>query len=275
MSNLDSSGVPDYAKALRLDGRGVVVVGGGQGIGRQTSHALAALGAKVFCIDNDADRAHAVAREVSGVAGVGDATQREEMERLFAEAQTALGRIDGLADILGVPAYGPILDLDDASWDRQHDITLRQAYYALQIGARAMITSGGGAMVFVSSVSGLTSAPHHAAYGAAKAGLTSLVKSAAIELARHKIRVNAVAPGLTWTPRIAASMGPAERERAEANVPLRRVGAPSDIASAILFFLSDLAGYVTGQTLVVDGGATASFPLAMKPPRNPAGPTPA
>jgi len=269
MTTFDNSEIPDYANALRLDGRGLVVIGAGQGIGRQTSHALAAAGAKVFCIDNDAERAEAVAREVGGVAAVGDATKRDDMQRLFDEAKTALGRVDGLADIIGLPIYGPLLDLDDAAWDRQQDLTLRQAYYAAQIGARAIIEGGGGvgSMVFVTSVSGLTSAPHHAGYGAAKAGLTSLVKSAANEFARYKIRVNAVAPGLTWTPRVSAGMDPDNRAQAERSVPLRRVGQPSDIASGILFFMSSLASYVTGQTLVVDGGATATFPLAMRPPR--------
>jgi NAD(P)-dependent dehydrogenase (short-subunit alcohol dehydrogenase family) len=268
MSPFDDSEVPDYAGALRLDGRGLVVIGAGQGIGRQTSHALAAAGAKVFCIDNDQARAEAVAREVDGFWGVGDATSREDMERLFDEALASLGRVDGLADIIGLPIYGPLLKLDDAAWDRQQDLTLRQAFYAMQVGARAIIKSGGeaGSMVFVTSVSGLTSAPLHASYGAAKAGLTSLVKSGANELARYGIRVNAVAPGLTWTPRVSAGMDPANKAQAEKSVPLRRVGQPSDIAKGILFFMSNLASYVTGQTLVVDGGATATFPLAMRPP---------
>jgi NAD(P)-dependent dehydrogenase (short-subunit alcohol dehydrogenase family) len=268
MSRLDDTDVPDYAGALRLDGRGMVVIGAGQGIGRQTAHALAAAGARVFCIDNDETRAAAVAKEVGGFHGVGDATSREDMQRLFDEAYEALGRVDGFADIIGLPVYGPILELSDADWDKQQDLTLRQAWYALQIGGKAIIKSGnGGSMVFVTSVSGLTSAPHHASYGAAKAGLTNLVKSSANELARYRIRVNAVAPGVTWTPRVSAGMAPDNREQAERNIPLRRVGQPADIASGILFFMSGLASYVTGQTLVVDGGATVTYPLTMKPPR--------
>jgi NAD(P)-dependent dehydrogenase (short-subunit alcohol dehydrogenase family) len=263
----DDSEIPDYARALRLDGRGLVVVGAGQGIGRQTAHAFAALGAKVFCIDNDAGRAEAIAKATGGFAGVGDATRRGDMERLFQEAKAALGRIDGLADIIGLPVYGPLLELDDAAWDRQQDLTLRQAYYAAQIGGRALVAEGGGAMVFVTSLSGLTSAPQHAGYGAAKAGLTSLVKSAAAELGRKRVRVNAVAPGLVWTPRISSTMTPENRAGAEAGIPLRRVALPADIASAILFLMSDLAAYVTGQTLVVDGGATATFPLTMRAPK--------
>jgi NAD(P)-dependent dehydrogenase (short-subunit alcohol dehydrogenase family) len=118
-------------------------------------------------------------------------------------------------------------------------------------------------MTFVASVSGFTGAPRHAAYGAAKAGLMALVKSAAIELGPDNIRVNAVAPGVVWTPRVSAYLGDAGRERNAENAPLRRVAIPANIASALLFFTSDLAAYVNGQTLVVDGGVSAKFPYPM------------
>ena len=118
-------------------------------------------------------------------------------------------------------------------------------------------------MVFVASVSGITSAPRHAAYGAAKAGLMSLVRTGAVELGPHGIRVNAVAPGVVWTPRVSAYLGEPGRERNIANTPLRRVAQPADIAAALLFLASDLAAYVTGQTLAVDGGVGAKFPYPM------------
>jgi NAD(P)-dependent dehydrogenase (short-subunit alcohol dehydrogenase family) len=110
-------------------------------------------------------------------------------------------------------------------------------------------------------VSGLTSAPRHAAYGAAKAGLMSLVRTVAVELGPHGVRANAVAPGAVWTPRVAALLGDEGKARNVANAPLRRVGLPADIASAILFLASDLSAYVTGQTLVVDGGVSAKLPF--------------
>jgi NAD(P)-dependent dehydrogenase (short-subunit alcohol dehydrogenase family) len=115
----------------------------------------------------------------------------------------------------------------------------------------------------VASVSGITGAPRHAAYGAAKAGLMALVKSAAVELGPVGIRVNAVAPGVVWTPRVSGFLGETGRQSNANNAPLRRVALPADIAAAILFFMSDLAGYVTGQTLVVDGGVGAKFPYPM------------
>ena len=118
-------------------------------------------------------------------------------------------------------------------------------------------------MAFVASVSGITSAPRHAAYGAAKAGLMSLVRTGAVELGPQRVRVNAVAPGVVWTPRISAFLGEEGRARNEANTPLGRVAQPADIAAAILFLVSDLSSYVSGQTLVVDGGVSAKFPYPM------------
>jgi NAD(P)-dependent dehydrogenase (short-subunit alcohol dehydrogenase family) len=140
---------------------------------------------------------------------------------------------------------------------------LRHAFLAMQHAGRAMAAGGGGAMVFVASVSGITSAPRHGAYGAAKAGLMSLVRTGAVELGPSNVRVNAVAPGVVWTPRVSAFLGEAGRTLNTDNTPLRRVAQPADIAAAILFLASDLAGYVTGQTLVVDGGVGAKFPYPM------------
>jgi NAD(P)-dependent dehydrogenase (short-subunit alcohol dehydrogenase family) len=126
-----------------------------------------------------------------------------------------------------------------------------------------MARGGGGVMVFVASVSGMSSAPRHAAYGAAKAGLIALVKSGAVELGPSGVRVNAVAPGVVWTPRVSAFLGEEGRQRNAENAPLRRVAQPADIAAALLYLASDLAGYVSGQTLVVDGGVGAKFPYPM------------
>ncbi len=263
MTRTDDTEVPDYPTRLRLDGRGVVLIGAGQGIGRQTAHALHSVGAKVFCVDLDEGLADDIAKEVDGIAWSGNAIDRADAERLFVDAATSLGRIDGVVDIVGMARYASLVDIDDENWNWHHDIVLRHAYLAMQLGGRAMSRTGGGAMVFVASVSGITSAPLHAAYGAAKAGLIGLVKSAAVELGPSGIRVNAVAPGVVWTPRVSGYLGEDGRAKNTANTPLRRVALPADIASAILFLMSDLAAYVTGQTLVVDGGVGAKFPYPM------------
>ena len=266
MTRSDDSEVPDYPRRLRLDDRGFVLIGAGQGIGRQAAHALASVGAKVFCVDLDPDLAGDIAKEVGGIAWSGNAIERGDAERMFADAtdpRAGLGRIDGVVDIVGMARYASLIDIDDDNWNWHHDIVLRHAYLAMQLGGRAMSQSGGGVMVFVASVSGITSAPLHAAYGAAKAGLIALVKSAAVELGPAGVRVNAVAPGVVWTPRVSGFLGEKGRETNSANAPLRRVALPADIAGAILFLASDLAGYVTGQTLVVDGGVGSKFPYPL------------
>ncbi|MEX0666514.1 MAG: SDR family oxidoreductase [Acidimicrobiia bacterium] len=263
MTRPDDTPIPDYSAQLRLDGRRFVVIGAGQGIGRQAAHALASVGARTFCIDVDPDLAGEIASEVGGVAGNGDATKRVDAERLFGEASAALGGVDGVVDIVGMSHYDQLVDMTDEEWDWHFDIVLRHAFLAVQIGGRLMSESGGGTMVFVASVSGLTSAPRHGAYGAAKAGLMSLVRTAAVELGPSGVRVNAVAPGVVWTPRISVYLGEEGRERNNANTPLRRVAQPSDIAAGILFLASDLSSFVTGHTLVVDGGVGAKFPYPM------------
>jgi NAD(P)-dependent dehydrogenase (short-subunit alcohol dehydrogenase family) len=263
MTSTDDTPVPDFASMLRLDGRSFVVIGAGQGIGRQAAHALAAVGARPLCVDLDDALAREVATETGGLPWCGDATKRADVDRLFADAASQLGRIDGVVDIIGMTRYGPLVDLSDEDWDWHFDIVLRHAYYAIQRGGRAMAASGGGAMVFVASVSGLSAATWHAAYGSAKAGLISLVKSAAVELGSSNVRVNAVAPGSVRTPRVAQAGGEETMARLGTQVPLGRIGEPREIAAALLFLVSDLASYVTGQTLVVDGGASIKFPFAM------------
>lgn len=259
----DTTPVPAYPGLLRLDGRRILVIGCGQGIGRQTAHALASVGAHVGCIDLDRERAERVANEVGGLACHGDATKREESARMFEHCVRSMGGLDGVVDIIGMARYASLVDLGDDEWDWHFDVVLRHAYLAMQIGGRILAAGGGGAMVFVASVSGLTSAPRHAAYGAAKAGLMSLVRTGAVELGRQGIRVNAVAPGVVWTPRVSEFLGEEGKLRNEANTPLGRVAQPADIAAAILFLMSDLAAFVNGHTLVVDGGVGAKFPYPM------------
>jgi NAD(P)-dependent dehydrogenase (short-subunit alcohol dehydrogenase family) len=265
MTRADDTPVPDYAGMLRLDGRSYVLIGAGQGMGRQAAHALAANGARVLCVDVEQDRADDIAKEIGGdaIPWVGDVTTRDGVEQLFADAKAQLGSLDGVVDIVGMAQYAGLTELTDELWDWHFDICLRHAWMAMQYAAPLLRDNGGGTMTFVASVSGLTSAPRHSAYGAAKAGLMALVKSAAVELGPDNIRVNAVAPGVVWTPRVSAYLGDEGKARNAANAPLQRVALPANIASALLFFTSDLAGYVSGQTLVVDGGVGVKFPYPM------------
>ena len=263
MTRTDDTAVPDYPSLIRLDGRRFVVIGAGQGIGRQVTHALATCGARVVCVDRDGDLAKEIAAEVDGTPWVGDVTSRDDMERLFREGPDALGGLDGLVDIVGMAQYKGLLELDDELWQWHQDICIRHVFLAMQYGGRVLRDGGGGTMAFVASVSGMTGAPEHAAYGAAKAGVIALVRSAAEELGPFGIRANCVAPGVVWTPRVSGYLGEAGRERNAANAPLRRVALPADIAGALLFLSSDLSSYINGQVLVVDGGVGVKFPYPM------------
>lgn len=269
MALTDDTPIPDYAGMLSLRGRGVVVLGAGQGIGRQSAHAAAAAGAKVACVDVDIERARSVAEELEGTAHAADVTQADEMKRLASEVHVALGRVDALIDIIGMPRFGPILDMSDADWDFQQDICLKQAFLAMREFGRLMKADGGGAMAFVSSISGGRSSPGHAGYGAAKAGLISLIASAANEMGPHNIRVNGVAPGTTMTPRMTVTLPEEARAGAARRVPMQRLGEPSDIASALLFLVSDLSSYISGEVIRVDGAATTMHPVKMSATRTP------
>jgi NAD(P)-dependent dehydrogenase (short-subunit alcohol dehydrogenase family) len=258
----DNSPVPNYLDLLRVDGRNYVVVGAGQGMGRQTCHALTQAGAgKIVCVDIEEDRAKDIAAEIGiGVAWSGDVTKRDDAKRLGDFAEEQLGTIHGFVDIVGMARWASVLEMDDDNWDWSHDINVRHAFLLSQELGRRMVASGGGTMVFIASVSGMSSAPMHAAYGAAKAGLMAYVQSLAVELGPHGIRANAVAPGVILTPRMDATFSDQQRADNIAVVPLGRMGLPKDIAGAVLFFSSDLSSFVSGRTLVVDGAVDAKFP---------------
>jgi NAD(P)-dependent dehydrogenase (short-subunit alcohol dehydrogenase family) len=241
VTSTDDSPVPDYGSLLRLDGKGAVVVGAGQGIGRQTTHALAQAGARVFCIDNQEALAKEIADEVGGIAWSCDARERSEVEEAVAAARRDLGRIDVLVDIVGMAKYIDLLETSDEDWDWTFGMVLRHAFLFAQYAGKAMSEDGGGAMCFVASVSGISSAPRHAAYGVAKAGLMSMARS---------MRISALVPESV-------------KVKNEENTPIGRVAIPADIAAAALFLVSDLAAYVNGQTLTVDGGVGVKFPYPM------------
>ena len=200
MTRVDDSPVPDYASRLSLADRSFIVMGAGNGMGRQAAHALAAVGARLVCVDQDPGLAEDIAKEVSGLGLALDMTDRGNVQAVVDRAVAEHGHLDGLVDIIGIARWMELLDIDDETWNFEFDVCLRHAFLAMQIAGRAMRETGGGAMAFVASISGLHSAPNHAAYGAAKAALMALVRTGGVELGKHGIRVNAVAPGATATP---------------------------------------------------------------------------
>jgi NAD(P)-dependent dehydrogenase (short-subunit alcohol dehydrogenase family) len=271
LEGLDHTPVPDYSTMLRLDGRGFVVVGAGRGMGRQTSHAVAAFGGRVLCVDIDRDRAAAVASEVKGVPHVADVREAAAVEGMVERARAEFGVVSGVVDIVGMARYARLIEMSDEDWDWVHAMVVRHAFLVLRSFGRVMVEQQHGSIVFISSMNGITSAPFHAGYGVAKAGLTHLVKTAAWELRGDQVRVNAVAPGTIASPRVAFTRGMDPTDLADGK--LTSMGKTSDIAQAVLFFLSDLAAYVTGQTLAVDGGILAKNPFDFEEPPLPAGQT--
>jgi NAD(P)-dependent dehydrogenase (short-subunit alcohol dehydrogenase family) len=255
--------IPDYVKLLSLAGRGVIVLGAGQGIGEQTAHALSQAGAKVLCVDLDARRAEKVAQNTGGIAYVADVLSRPAMQALFASAPAMLGvAVVGIVDVVGMPISKPLAEMDDESWQRQFDLVLRHAYLAIQLGAPVL--TQGGSIVLVGSVAGSWArAGTLLGYSVAKAGLHQLARSAAKELGPNQIRVNVVAPGLTRTPRLVEANDQSFWEDQDSHNPLGRVGTPADIAGAILYLCTPLAAYVTGNVLMLDGGMSLGPSLAI------------
>lgn len=258
---------------LGIAGQKALVVGGGYGMGRESALLLARAGVSVAVADLDMERAAAVRDEVTafGVAGhalTADVTDRSQAEALVREAPAALGGLDILINIVGLATFASVFDLDDDLWDRQFSLNLRQHLYVSREAARVMMDAGKpGAMALVASVSGIYGAPLHAAYGAAKAGLMGLVRTMSQEWGHYGIRVNAVAPDGIATPRVKASFaaqGSTMQHLAD-DTSLKRNGEARDIAGALVYLVSDLAAFVTGQTIIVDGGVHAQMPHKMDP----------
>jgi len=253
-----------------LQGKKSLVVGGGFGIGRASALLLARAGADVVVADLDLARAKAVAEEITALgvrstALTGDVTQRAQAEDLVAQAAAFHGSLEVLINMVGTAAWADLMTVDDETWTVDLTRNLTQHLYVGRAAAKLMIAQGtGGRISVVASVSGLYGAPNHGAYGAAKAGLMDLVRTMAQEWGPHGIRVNAVAPDMIATPRVLAAytdqgVDPNDAARAD-GAPLGRFGTPEEIAGPLVFLVSDLAGFMTGQTLVVDGGQRAAFP---------------
>jgi len=240
----------------------LVVGGGGAGIGRAVTRALAAAGAVVAVADVDRGRAEEAAAEVGGRALVADVRAPDEVETLIGAAARELGSLDVLVTVVGgqlafVPAT-PLHETPDDEWDLMFELNLRYVGRAVRAALRTFLEQGrGGTIVSVGSVTGIAASPRQAAYGAAKAGLASLARSVAAEYGRHGIRMNVVACGPVATPVARA----AQADVAWDWIPLGRPGEPEEVADAVVFLASPRSAYISGQSLVLDGGATARGPF--------------
>ncbi len=246
---------PDYLEQARLKNRGFVLLGaGGGGIGPAVARALAGAGAELLCVDISEAEARNTAAMVNGEGIAADIRNRSDMEAVFARAKNLFGsRLSGVVDIVAVGMVAPLESCDDETLDWQFGIVFRHALLALQQAAPLLAENGGGTITLVGSRAGLRPLPNQAIYGSMKAALHHLVRSAAMELGPRNIRVNAVSPGFVFTPRVKKALSPDAWKRVEATNPMRRMADPEDIAKSILFLSSDLASYVNGNILVLDG----------------------
>jgi 3-oxoacyl-[acyl-carrier protein] reductase len=243
--------------AGRLEGRAAVVTGAARGIGRATAEVYAREGARVLVVDKDPAAADAAAGEIGGgaVACACDVTVRGEVQAMAATAAEQFGGIDILTQNAGIYPNTPVEDITDDEWALVMNVNTRSALYTAQACLPHLRQSKAGRITITSSITGpKVGYPGFVHYGASKAALNGLIRSLALELVKDGITVNGVEPGTVLTPGVQALLTPEEVEGVAANIPMRRFAAPIDIAHAHLFFASDEAEYVTGQTIVVDGG---------------------
>jgi NAD(P)-dependent dehydrogenase (short-subunit alcohol dehydrogenase family) len=246
---------------LGLEGRVVLVTGAASGIGRATAGQLAGMGARVLASDIDADAGEAAAAALRDAGGdvrfaAGDIADDDTAARLVAAAIDGFGQLDGAANCAGVGGgHASTHEYPVAAWDRIVGVNLRGTWLALRAEVPALL-GGGGAIVNVASTLGLRGSPNASPYSASKHGVIGLTRTAAIEYAPHGIRVNAVCPGAIDTPMMDETFArfPGFREMLVGFVPVGRMGTADEVASAIVWLLSDAASFVTGETLTVEGG---------------------
>jgi NAD(P)-dependent dehydrogenase (short-subunit alcohol dehydrogenase family) len=243
-----------------LSGRTALVTGASQGLGRRFAKTLAGHGAAVGLAARQLDKLAELEREIAAdggrVASVAlDVTNQNSIERAIGTIEDALGPIDVLINNAGVAVSKGVLEQTEADWDKVVGTNLKGAFFVAQTIAKRMVERGGGNIVNIASVLALDVIGHLAPYAAAKGGLWQLTRTMALELARHDVRVNALAPGyiVTEINREFLETGPAG-ERIKKRIPQRRFGTPEDLDGALLLLASHASRYMTGSIIVIDGG---------------------
>ncbi len=249
---------------MRLKSKVAVITGAGSGMGKAMAEMFAAEGARVVCADISGKQ-DAVAASIgaAAVAVRADVASETDIQNMIAVAESRFGRLDILVNNAGFGGeMKPLHEQTAENWDRVHAVNIRGVFLGMKYGVISMLKSGGGAIVNITSASGIVGWKHHSIYGAAKAGVNQLTRAAALDYARSNIRVNAVAPGTTWTGLVKRSVEfpePPADAVVLPGVPMNRWGRARDIAAAALFLASDEAAYVTGVVVPVDGGYSIGF----------------
>jgi 3-oxoacyl-[acyl-carrier protein] reductase len=237
-----------------LAGRRALVTGASGAIGKGIAEALAAQGAQVALSGTRVDVLNALAATLPGTAVTpGDLATAEGADAVFAAAEAALGQVDILVNNAGLTRDGLALRMKDEDWNRVIEVDLTAAFRLSRAALKGMMRRRWGRIVSITSIVGVTGNPGQANYAAAKAGLIGMSKALAAEMAARSITVNCVAPGFITSP-MTDVLPEAQRDKLKGQIPAGRLGSPADIAAAVAFLASEEAGYVTGQTLHVNGG---------------------
>jgi NAD(P)-dependent dehydrogenase (short-subunit alcohol dehydrogenase family) len=249
---------------FRLDGKVALVTGGSKGLGRAMAQALAEAGADIALCSRHGEEARAAAEEIAaatGQRGVGfeaDVTDRESVARLRRDCEAALGKVDILLNNAGMNLRKPLVEFTEEEWDAVVDVSVKGAFLCSQAFMPGMMERGWGRIVMLGSIMSFVSIPGRAAYSSAKAALTGMTRALALEGAPHGVTVNCLCPGPFETPMNRVLMNdPAAYQAFLAKIPLGRWGRPEELGGAIVFLCSPASAFMTGATLVLDGGWTA------------------
>ena len=257
--NRSASVSSSFTPSLSLEGRVALVTGSTRGIGRAIAECLATSGARVAVMGRDVARAQETASTISASTGqdvrgyAADISVSDDASALVAAVERDFGSLDILVNNAGLTRDGLLMRLKDDDWDAVLNANLRGAFATCRAATRGMMKRRWGRIVNISSVVGIIGNKGQANYAASKAGLIGMTKSIAKELGSRNILANVVAPGFIDTD-MTAAMTQEARDSLTKGIPLERLGSPSDIAGMVNFLASDMAGYVTGQVFVVDGG---------------------
>lgn len=244
---------------ILLTGRVAVVTGGGAGIGKGIAAGMAAFGASVAIWERDAETCQSTAESIGALGIVTDVRDSAQVDAALERTVAELGEVSILVNNAGGVFFSPLLDTTENGWDALYKSNLRHVLLCTQRVARRLVVAGQpGDVINVTSIEGIRAAPGYAAYAAAKAGVINYTQTAALELAPHNIRVNALAPDLTLTEGLVAMSGGTLQADTAPYIPMNRPGHVDEMASAAVFLASKMSSYITGQTIHVDGGTQAA-----------------
>ncbi|MFN8493095.1 MAG: SDR family NAD(P)-dependent oxidoreductase [Caldilineaceae bacterium] len=243
-----------------FNGQVALVTGGTRGIGRAITLALAQVGCQVVaCYRSDHAAATALCQEANAqgwqvAAQCADVSDRPAVDQLIADVLQHYSRLDILVNNAGLFPRTSVLDMSDEAWDSVLRTNLYSAFYCTRAVLPPMMAAKAGVIINIASIAGQRGSAYHAHYASAKGGLLAFTRSLAREVIQHNIRVNAVSPGRIETEMMLAEANASERARWQSDTPIRRLGAPEEVAAAVVFLASPASAYIVGETLAVNGG---------------------